>query len=559
MAALEYRILTQLIMDGDLYPAIKAGLVTEEFKDLEAKEIWSYLKKHWFAPHTYHTLPTMASIKRRYPAFQKTATSDEAGAIRALIRDLKETYFESELRGLATLFQEVTEVADGEEMIASAHKMRSDINQLLRRQSVVEDIGLDEILSIGEEHYKEAKLGTIYGLSWPWPALTADTLGKNPGDFTVMYSRMKMMKTWVMLYCAAHDYVVNNARVFIWSKEMNFKKSALRLASILGKVDYQMFKKGKLPKPVLLRMKEEFDKLRAEKRETQRDSNGKAIKLLTGKNAPKNWSEVVALIQEFRPDIVYLDSFYHLKPDGIFKSRYERIAELAERVKEVGEEEEIPIIAVHQANRGGEKSHGKGMDDIADSDVIAREATLVMRIIKKKSKELHEDEYEKWWEENEDEDIDLDALFSGLSEKEKPAPSRPSRSINVPWNKSKKTKAAPKKETTVGKPKESSAARHVLPNYDAPRKGTQLGIIMSGNRDGTLEAIVIKAIPGYNFDFISSDYSIEEIESWLETSDRKKGPKNKSKGRGETEEPKVNTETLRKFAGKKPKKGQKEA
>jgi len=77
--------------------------------------------------------------------------------------------------------------------------------------------------------------------------LTEDTLGKRPGDLIIFYARMKMMKTWVMLCCAIHDFMVNRCRVLIWSKEMSKDKMALRIASLIAKVDYQLFKKGKLP------------------------------------------------------------------------------------------------------------------------------------------------------------------------------------------------------------------------------------------------------------------------------------------------------------------------
>lgn len=516
MAALEHRILTQLLENGDLYPAIKAGLKEDEFRDPEAKNIWTYLKQHWFDPKTYHTLPTLMAVQRRYPSFRPTAYSEEKGATQALIKDLKDTVFESDLRSKISYYQEMVEHSSTNDMPAVAREMRLEINELLQRQGSSEEVGVSDIIKIGTDHYKEAKTGAIYGLSWPWKPLTDDTLGKNPGDFIVMYSRMKQMKTWLALYCAAHDYLVNKARVLIWSKEMNFKKSALRLASIFGKVDYQVFKKGLLPKPVLLRMKETFDEIMEMDRRSRETGEGPAIRLLTGKFAPVDLGAVTAIIQEFKPTVVYLDSFYHLRPEADTPRRYERIADLAEQVKLIAEEEEIPIIAIHQANRYGEKTHGKSMDDMADSDVIPREATLVIRIVKKKNEDLYEEDYEKWWEENEDEDVDLNQLFQGCAVAGKPR----KRKIHFPGRRAepKSVEPAESEAKTVGKPKKAWERDQ--------RLGTKLGLIFSGNRDGTLETMVINAIPGYDFSFVSCDVSVKDIEGWLDE-DGKKGPRAK--------------------------------
>lgn len=975
MAALEHRILTQLLLDGSLQEAVEAGLMEEEFKDAEAKRIWREIRKHWFHPSTYHTLPTLVAIQRRYPSFRRTApeSKKEKGAIKALIRDLKVTSYESDVRGLATFFQELVDTDPD----SAAKQMMVHLSGLVCRKDKSETIGVSEILGIAEDHYKDAEDGAIYGLPWPWEPLTADTLGKNPGDFIVMYSRMKQMKcvcegqrimshdgslvsiedlpevtmvpsyteedgkirisaarrvvsgvkdcvetttesglklatsrdhlfmvpggykrikdlnegdyvatarwsgkwspsddgfseedahfmgllvgdgnytrnevqftkgdrgvveavskhasrsgceltpgsregeyrivcrdsrnnpvldllrsegihgtkgpekrapekifrstptaiaafvaglldtdgtvdeqvvswcsssrelisdlqhllmrfrvrgsivgvttnmstkaynlyvyskenacvldeilggylscqhkktalknlanrkvhgkrnrdavpytaeletlilgekrdhcwpksgssyfdrsklfvgtdrisryllrkladhfdsdelariadqdivwekiksvksigrkpcydicieddqdpnfvveglvvhnTWVALYCAAYDYLFNNARVMFWSREMGKAKAALRLASIFGGVDYQIFKRGKLPPPVLRRMRDAFDMLKQDdfRYKGTNSTNGRDLRLLAGRNAPVSLDQIVIEIQTFRPEIVYLDSFYHIDPGGKSGKRWERLAMLGERCKIIAEDESVPIIAIHQANRLGDKVAGSTMADVADSDVLAREATLVVRIVKNRNQQLQEEEYEQWWDEHpdgteeeleeaileteyaeeaeieealEDNDVDLSLLVGAKEELEEEEPPKPKRKIHFPKAKKAKKVGKPKPETEVREPVKWEA-----PNYDTPRIGTKLGLVFGGNRDGTLEAIVINAIPGYDFNFVSLDYSVEDIEGWLDND--KKGPKGRPPKK-DTETPQINVKSFRKF------------
>jgi hypothetical protein len=70
---------------------------------------------------------------------------------------------------------------------------------------------------------------------------------------------------------------------------------------------------------------------------------------------------------------------------------------------------------------------------------------------------------------------------------------------------------------------------------DVPRMGAELAIVLPGNREGVLDAFTIHAVPGYNFEFISKDYSLSQIEEWIKEdkeAEAKKGVPNRSKKEG---------------------------
>lgn len=512
MAAIEWRVLSGIIREGGLDTAIQSGLRAEFFKDSEAKRVYGYLRDYWFHRSTYHTLPTFNSLKRKFPSFTMTAKSESdllEDPMKPLVHELKVASHDTDVRMLATYFQELVD-EDPQDAIESFHK---HITEIANRYHHSEKMGLSELNEKAIAHYEGIKSGVSYGIPWPWEPLTRDTLGKRAGDFIVIYGRMKTMKTWVALYNAIYDYKENNCRVLVWSKEMNKEKMSLRAASLLAEVDYQYFKRGRLPKHL---EKKTFDTLQklSENKPIGDGSHRADLLFLAGRDAPKTLVELEAAIENFKPDVVYLDSWYHLQVGDEApkqQQRHNRIAELAEAVKSLAENQMIPIIAVHQANRQGESTYGETMADMSDSDVIAREADLIIRVFKKRGRELFEEDYEVALEV--EKKAKAEAEYAALAS----APKRPKLpKLGTPKQKNKNSIAKEQMEKAIDNPDD-----------DETRVSAELALVMGGNREGTLEAFTIHAIPGYNFDLIRADYTIGEIEAWIKGDSAGVAPKKK--------------------------------
>jgi replicative DNA helicase len=537
MAAIEFRILSKLLRDGSLQEAIKQGLTQDQFQDAEARQIWRFLHRHWFNRATAKTLPSVAAVQDKWRSFQLTADysseDSEDAKLPALIHDMKMKSFESDARALASYFQELVD-ADPHDAVRA---MQGHLNDLVRSLNSSEQIGVGELVETALEHYESAQEGTVYGIPWPWDVLTHDTLGKRPGDFIVFYARMKQMKTWLMLYCAVYDYMVNNARIIIWSREMNKAKMSLRIAALMARVDYQLFKKGKLPPKMQAKAYSVLNALRNEDYIANVDPEQRAedarlgkrqMLLLCGRDAPVELEALTSTIHDFCPDVVYLDSFYHMQTRKKQSTqRWQRIAELAEDVKSMAEDENIPVIAVHQANRLGEKTHGNTMADMSDSDVIAREADLIIRVIKRRGKELYEADYEQEIERIKREE-EAESRWSAPQDSP-----RTGRRIRLPG----------KVEDVVAK----QEAEADLDDDDAPRVGAELALVLPGNREGILDAFTVNAVPGYNFEFISSDYSLDEIEDWVKADESSKPNKAASR---KPEKPQFSSGTFKNYRGK---------
>lgn len=528
--SLEDRVITELLNAGTLQPALKVGLAETHFLSPEPRRIYRFLRQHWFNPATSGTLPSINRVKGQWPGF--TPRPIEAagdGQLKGLLDHLKMKSFESNARGMADYFQKLVD-EDPEHAVVTIKAALGKLETRMGAHQVEPGMRLGDILSLAEEHYEGSATGAIYGIPWPWHCLTEDTLGKRAGDFTVFYGRMKSMKTWILLYCAAYDFLNHNKRVLVWSREMSKVKLGLRMACLLAGVDYQLFKKGLLPPAVRDRCFEILESLTrgvdAKKDISWGAAHGmRDMLLLTGKAAPRHLDDLKKIIDEFEPDAIYLDSFYHMDSERSAGQsvRWQRTAALAEDIKSYAEDSDLPITAVHQANRDGEKTHGETLSDLADADVIAREADLIVRVLKSPSYQpLNEQEYE----------VDLQLLIEKY--KRNKIRKQKSRKSRMP-----RIKLARADKRFSDQNHNRMLMERLIAQQEIPRVGGELALVMGGNREGVLEAFIINATPAYDFRVIDGRPSMKTIKEWAKGEDKEDKPqrsnvkrkKGKSKGK----------------------------
>jgi replicative DNA helicase len=508
MAATEYRILTKLIESGTLEEAKRLGLKAEHFADSDARQIWKYLSEYWNTPATERTLPTFAKVRKHYPGFLPSDTSsDQVEDLARLINEVKDTRFHNDVLGVAERFVEMAKSKPQRAL----EKVKEEMQMIeLVQSSENTCTTLSDIESIAREKYFGAQTGAIYGIPWPWKCLTEDTLGKQPGELYVFYGRMKSMKTWILLYNAAFDFLENHRRVLVWSREMAEDRLAMRMASLLAKVDYQIFKAGMLPKKL------EDQAFAALHDITHRDVNedyqraanrgSPDLLLLAGHNAPRKLEDLDKIVQKFQPHVLYLDSYYHMESERSSgqNERNKKLAAFSEDIKGYAVDNDMPIVAVHQANRFAEKTYGNTMVDLADTDVLAREADLICRCLMKP------DGNKALWEE------DYEGEFDRVKEAHKTAKLLTGNEVKRVVGRIGRPLFGP----SLLKPQEASTRKslgeRLLDRTHQDRLSAQIGLVMGGNREGVLKAFIVRAIPGYDFSMINDNPSMGDIKKWVQ-------------------------------------------
>lgn len=357
--------------------------------------------------------------------------------------------------------------------------------------------------------------------------------GKDP-NFVV--EGFVVHNTWCLLVNAMQDFFFHKKRVLVWSREMNRQKMSLRCGSILGKVDYQCLKDGSLPEPLydqaiqairmMAAMHDKSMETLAKMKDGTYDGSQRVpdLFIVSGRHAPMTFEGLDAVVRAFDPDIVYLDSMYHLNCDDGKKARSEpeRQRALAVCAKQKAIDWAIPIVAAVQGNRDSEKHYGETLGDIGWTDALAQEADLIIRVLYSEGVPPFDDDYEGYWKQIQQNAERKSGERSGrmrlmMSEAAKKRFRRTKSS--VPKRVEQKFDRLPKKE----------------------RKSAELFLMMGGNREGTLDGFSIHCIPGYLWDVSRENVKPSEAQEILEAKEGKQKQSSSStkKGKGEKKRGKV--------------------
>lgn len=150
----------------------------------------------------------------------------------------------------------------------------------------------------------------------------------------------------------------------------------------------------------------------------------------------------------------------------------------------------------------GEKTYGNTLADLADADVIAREADLIIRVLKSPEyKDLYEEDYEE--------------EFVRLLRDAKMATGPGRRRLPcIQMSKEEGARRGAGHERLMGRLREEAGIKRV---------GGELALVPGGNRDGTLVAFTIKAVPSYNFNLIDDKPDMKHIKEWMKIDEKEDG------------------------------------
>ena len=483
-SALEARVISAILQEKNLKPAIKQGLSVDHFTDADMARIYQLIVKCYNSVDAPKSFPSKREIQTKFPGFKPIKQGSDA--VDSLVKDLRYARLSTDLNSMAATITEIVAHNEPEEAL---DYLRSTLGKIKHKLAGNSGMRMSDALTSVTEQYTNALQGGAYGIPWPFPCLTEDTLGKRPGDLIFIYGRAKSMKTWVALKSAMHDYETAKARVFFWSREMQWQQLALRIGSLIGRVDYQLLKRGCLPPPVWKSAEEIFLELRhvfnrsVEEKKRRKDRNEDDLLIFAGREAPRDFEELKACIEENEPEIVYLDSFYHIQnPQRGGRSDHDKLRYLIEDSKQLALDLNIPVVLIHQANRDGENTFGETMTDFARSDAAAAECDLAIKVMRKKVAGIFEEEYEGYW-------------------------AQEAKQIKHKIKK-RGSKLSSKKVQIVKEVPETNSPI----NYE--RTAAELALMIPGSRDGTLPGLVIKVNPGYQFDVIEESFTPEDVKRW---------------------------------------------
>jgi replicative DNA helicase len=221
-------------------------------------------------------------------------------------------------------------------------------------------------------------------MSWPWATIQAETMGVSEEDYIVFYGRPKSKKSWVLAKIIAHAYECGK-NVLIYTKEMTPKNIMRRVAACLAEVPYSELRRGKLT----ANDKEMFYSLLRRVHEMRMSQN---FTCLSAKDVPAGGDTVPWLrskIERHGPDIVFVDGLYLMSDADTRKNKasHEKMTSISRAFRQMILDTRTPGIATMQANRKAAGHANAELDEIAFSDAIGQDATILCRVIAEKVKD----------------------------------------------------------------------------------------------------------------------------------------------------------------------------
>lgn len=243
--------------------------------------------------------------------------SAEAIAKRSLIKKLND--------GVGAITDQIT---------IDPYKARQQLSELVHStvwsQGNIQSTNIPSSIEEVELRYLEAekRTGGLLGLSSPWPSLDRASLGLQNGEVSVVFAKRKTGKTWAMLAWANHIWqndLKPGENVLVVTMEMPPWQINRRLFAIRNRLNYQLFREGKLPQDQRDRF---LDWCRLQKEPKQ----DRPEIVVVGSDTIRTVSDMVGVVAQYRPRAVFVDGFYILGKDQK-KQIWERTLENVQSIK----------------------------------------------------------------------------------------------------------------------------------------------------------------------------------------------------------------------------------
>lgn len=350
----------------------------------EERKLYTFLRKH---VSTHDKFPSLKTIRRRFSSIDVSVPPEPSGyyreevAKRAVYNLLREPY-----AALGEAFQGAH--TDMERVMSIIDEMAS-----IRRRFNVSG-GVDDsrtLLSQVLQEFEEARLfHGLRGVTTGFEPIDDLTGGYMPDDLVFWIGRPGRGKSWLLIKQAFEAWRASH-RVLWMSLEMGGLQSMRRMVGLHSGINPNLIRRGMI-------QTSSQDLLRrgiAEMNEIQ------PMHMVTA-NFDRTVPQLAAYIEQYDPDIIYVDATYLLTPEKKRRGsegRRESIADVINELKQLGADCRRPIIGTVQFNRDAERTRraiqqsrasGEGqpqvfdpiahlsLDKIGETDVIGQTASHVL-------------------------------------------------------------------------------------------------------------------------------------------------------------------------------------
>lgn len=341
---------------GSLLREIPSDLFVED-----EVEVYRFIRSHY---RRYSSIPALATVEEELDI--ELPEAEEAPEYYR--KKLYDRRLYSQLRGHFSRFRDCLSTFD----MDNAREVIAEMNSATRIIHADNDIrnvseaGRDVLERYDFVHSHPG----LSGIPTLWSKYDEVTGGYQSGDLITYVARPEMGKTATMLRHASAAFATG-ASVLIVTMEMTIEQIVRRLLGLLTGVDPNLIKRGQLSTSARRRLGEYVDTIAGADR----------LKIFSG-GMKKHVSDVDLLVQEFCPDIVFIDGIYLMSAENkSIRTMTERVSEVFTEAKQLSLARNIPTVVTTQYNRvAGKKGKDGSLETIAYSDAISTHSSIILSI-----------------------------------------------------------------------------------------------------------------------------------------------------------------------------------
>lgn len=365
----QFQVLNKILQNKDYSFITLNNLSVDYFFNYKAE--YEFIKAHY---DTYHTVPDRLTFLNSFPDFTiQDVNEPDNYLIEQLYNDYNQSY-------LATRFNGVKKLLEADDT-AGAMKYFLDSVENLHIGSALQCTDIISDTSRYDRYLDMIANQSKYFISTGFPELDKIITGiDRRNENMVISARPGVGKSWLLLTIVVAASK-QGLTVGVYSGEMAVDKVAYRIDTLMGKIDNRKISHGDLYYKD--HYKNYLDSLKC--------SGYGAIKVLTPNDiaGPATVDALQAFVEKEHLDILFIDQYSLLEDNSGAKTTPEKVANISKAIKNLQVLKQIPIISVSQMNRTKNEDKTQDTSQIALSDRIGQDATIVLMLDKQEAEDIN--------------------------------------------------------------------------------------------------------------------------------------------------------------------------
>lgn len=346
------------------------GIDEDSFKDKEEREVFNFIIGHTL---DYGQYPALKTIETEVENIKFGRYPDEPVGFY-----LDRFEQRNSLQTIITTLNEVKKCVD-ESDVEEAKDLIKSLSFTLEQNSKtdhivsIEQVGPEVLIDHAERQKQEQIKGVPFGIQF----IDQVSDGAQPTDTVAFVGRPGVGKSYLLLNSANVAWDAKEVPLFA-TYEMSPKQCVRRILALrthINATDIRMGRVSHWGTRILSRGVHLM----------QESETRNPFYILQG-SLHSTVEDLALRVKEYRPSVLYVDGAYLLKTKFRAKSKWEIVSDVAEWLKDIAMDNNIPVIATYQFNRKGSGDLG----NIGYSDTIGQLASIVIGIANETANDVGE-------------------------------------------------------------------------------------------------------------------------------------------------------------------------